>query len=567
MAILSWAHSEVHRKRCMTPLPLRIKQQTGTTGIMTSLDIARANLPPFLPEQEDFYYYPEDVSVLSEKDGNDKPTTEEADEDSQSTPSLHHSLRKTMKEWNYMRRRKKFQRQSARRLEVMEQLVAIQRRKKKSRRHKIRRWIISRPPSDTARGGGGEDEMGYALVTGASRGIGRAIACELARWEVPLILVARDGDKLTALARELEACYGVECCVLQADLTKPGVPESVYRTIESAGLTVDILVNNAGISSQGLAVDIPLQRVTQMLRLNVDAVSSLTHLFGKEMKRRRRGRILMVTSMCGAVAGVPSVAVYAATKAFEKTLAISMAKEMEQYGVGVTCLVPGAVEGTDFRETSDSQEALCWKLPFYSKSAEHVAKMGVRAMLRGETEVTPGWINRVFLKGLTPIIPQRVSIGLVELAWNPFHIPFTKPKDGSVVSEPILDEELNRRYDAAASVRPHYHIKTNPRILDLDKEVPNEESLDVIVEEAPPEILVEVEPDEDIDDVEFEDIEIDDIELVPEETDDFEDDSLSDSGEDNPTDLNPPSSAIVPLSPLERLDSLPEIPKHTVPDP
>ncbi|ACI65784.1 predicted protein, partial [Phaeodactylum tricornutum CCAP 1055/1] len=182
-----------------------------------------------------------------------------------------------------------------------------------------------------------------ALVTGASRGIGRAIAVELARWEIPLILVARDVERLTALAYDIEACYGVKCCVLQADLAQRGVAEKIYNTTCSAGLKVEILINNAGISSQGLAVDIPVTEATRIIQVNALSVSTLSHLYGRDMKDRRRGRILVVSSICAAVAGLPTVAVYAATKAFENTLSLSMAKELEPFGVGVTCLMPGAV--------------------------------------------------------------------------------------------------------------------------------------------------------------------------------------------------------------------------------
>jgi len=173
-------------------------------------------------------------------------------------------------------------------------------------------------------------------------------------------------------------------------------------------------------------VDLPLQQLDDMIRLNVQAVSTLTHLFGKDMKERRRGRILMVSSVCGAVAGIPSVAIYSATKAFEKTLSLSMAKEMEPYGVGVTCLLPGAVSDTDFRARSNSEQALCWKIPFYPKTPPQIASMGVRAMLRGETEVTPGWMNRFFLKVMQPAMPQRMHNIIAGIMWSPLRLPFLR---------------------------------------------------------------------------------------------------------------------------------------------
>jgi short-subunit dehydrogenase len=246
---------------------------------------------------------------------------------------------------------------------------------------------------------------------------------ELARWEIPLILVARDLPRLTSLAYDLEACYGVRCCILQADLSQPHAAEQIHQATTKAGLRVDILVNNAGISSNGLAVDMPSHDVERMIQVNAMSVAKLAHLYGKDMKEKRRGRILMVSSVVGAVAAGPTVALYAATKAFEKVLASSMAKELEPYGVGVTCLMPGAVSETDFRSSSSTHEALCWKLPFYPKTPKTVAKVGIRALLRGDVEVTPGWQNRVFLKVVQPALPQRLHNIIVELAWNPLRIP------------------------------------------------------------------------------------------------------------------------------------------------
>jgi short-subunit dehydrogenase len=221
----------------------------------------------------------------------------------------------------------------------------------------------------------GNSNMGFALVTGASRGIGRAIAVQLARYEIPLILVARDIDRLVQLAYDIEACYGVKCCVLQADLGIPGVAESIFQTTQEANLPVDILINNAGFTLHGLSVDLPIQKVNTMIQLNAVSASTLAHLYGHEMKQRGRGRVMMVSSICGAVAGLPTVAVYAATKAFENSLSLSMGKELEPYGVGVTCVMPGAVRDTEFKSKSNTEHALCWHLPFYTRTAQQVADM------------------------------------------------------------------------------------------------------------------------------------------------------------------------------------------------
>ena len=274
-----------------------------------------------------------------------------------------------------------------------------------------------------------------------------AHAVELARWEIPLILVARDLTRLTSLAYDLEACYGVKCCVIQADLSKPHVAEQIHLATSRAGLRVDVLVNNAGVSHNGLAVDMPIEDVDTAIMTNVNSVAKLTHLYGKDMKEKRRGRILMVSSVVGAVSAGPTVALYAATKSFEKMLGLSIAKELEPYGVGVTCLMPGAVRDTDFRTRSKSHEAICWKIPFYTKAPSEVAKLGVRSLLRGDVEVTPGILNRVFLKVLKPGMPQRLHNIIVEMAWNPLQIPpFLKIWQSEEKRQKEREMQLERRY-------------------------------------------------------------------------------------------------------------------------
>ncbi len=175
--------------------------------------------------------------------------------------------------------------------------------------------------------------LGYALVTGASRGIGRALAVELARWQIPLILVARDLDKLTNVADEIEAGYGVNVVCIQADLSDPNAAKQVYEATNNARLHVDILVNNAGICTNGDVVDSGEDEIRNMVNVNVGSVTTLSHLYCKDMKRQRRGRMLFVSSVVGATPGGPGVAAYAATKAYEKSFAMGIGRELEKYGV------------------------------------------------------------------------------------------------------------------------------------------------------------------------------------------------------------------------------------------
>ena len=224
------------------------------------------------------------------------------------------------------------------------------------------------------------------------------------------------------------------------------------------------LNSNAGISSHGNSVDLPLNDIHAMIQLNVAAASTLTHLYGKDMKERRRGRILMVSSICGAVAGIPSVAVYSATKAFEKTLSLSMAKELERFGVGVTCLLPGAISETGFRTSSNAQDALCWHIPSYARPPRQIAEAGVRAMLLGETEVMPGWMNRAFIKVLMPIVPQRIHNWIAEVMWNPVELPFWRASP-----HVELATEQTPTSDRSPPSHPHMKFQSPPRLLQIEE--------------------------------------------------------------------------------------------------
>ena len=447
VAIVSWAHYEIRQQKRLVPLPLREEYR----------DYKKALLPPFLPEA---------LPPLEDSGGGLAAADEkmEAAETDEEIAQRRVKLRKEMgsddallsddvrsrikRELEYLYRaapkpdtvvptlqellKKRMARarreEDIRRKTVVEELLALQALKKISRKKN---------------GGTNQNAdkikapLGYALVTGASRGIGRALAVELARYEIPLILVARNIGKLKVLADELVSCYGVPCCVLQADLSQPDAAAKVYRATKDAGLKVDILVNNAGICTHGEHVDTPLEDIEQMVQINAGSVATLSHLYGKDMKKQRRGRILFVSSVVGAVNAGPRVATYAATKAFEKSLSLSIGKELEQYGCAVTCLMPGAVKGTAFKSSSNTDDALCWKIPFYPAIAQDVAHRGVRAMLEGDPEVCPGLLNKIFLRVLTPMLPQRLTTLIVETAWNPLPLPWKQPppRESTVIEE------------------------------------------------------------------------------------------------------------------------------------
>jgi short-subunit dehydrogenase len=372
LAVMSWAHAELHHQRSLTPLGIEIDKKNYHT------------LPPFLPEMPQEY---------------DKDTTGAATGLASLLPD---NLQTTVLQWTQSRKQRTIEQQRTRRLSVEEELLALQRPQQNGRRLGRRNMFRKESTSSSS-------SERLALVTGASRGIGRAIAVELARHKVNLILVARDLERLHALGADLEKYYGIQCYVVTADLGLPNGAEKLYQATKNANLNVDILVNNAGYSMQGpSSVDMNVVETNNLIQCNAVSVSTLMHLFGNDMKRRRRGRILNMSSICGAVAGVPTVAVYSATKAFCNSLTNSMALELEAFGVGVTSCVPGAVKGTDFKARSATDEALCWKWPGYAKDPERIAQVSIQAMLQGDIECIPGWENRFFLRILKPVIPVRI---------------------------------------------------------------------------------------------------------------------------------------------------------------
>lgn len=479
-AVISWAHQEINRKRSLTPLPLALPYQQS---------VSRVFLPPFLPE-----VVKETGEVLTTETNDLTSSGVSEDGSSPFSPMLRKHLSflyentniiaKTttdsmniFKEWKRARQTRRREAAKVRRLQVFEELRALQSLKRKSIKQNKRANQEETSSLDTQ----GEGALGYALVTGASQGIGRALAVELARWEIPLILVARDLDRLTSLAYDLEACYGVKCCVLQADLSEVDAAERIYEATKTAGLKVDVLVNNAGMGYEGLATEISTELAEKMIMVNTLTYAKLSKLYGQDMIDNQRGRILMVSSMAGLTSSSPNMALYGATKAFERSLALSMAKELEPHGVGVTCLLPGPVTSTQFRSRSGTDRALCWRIPFYPRPAETVAHQGIMSLLDGDTQNVPGWQNRIFVQMVRPIIPQRLETMCVHAAWSPLRLPrirdLWKSKTNVARGKPTntsFDENDSGAISSPsttttspADLKPRYRHQNPPKLLEL----------------------------------------------------------------------------------------------------
>jgi hypothetical protein len=247
----------------------------------------------------------------------------------------------------------------------------------------------------------------WALITGASDGIGRALAAELAARGLDLFLCARRGDLLDALALELSGRYGVQCRALVADLsTDEGISAVLAATAEAE---VGLLAACAGFGTSGAFLTAPIEREKDMLEVNCGAVLALTRVFAGRMAERGRGGIVLMSSIV-AYQGVPGAATYAATKAYVQSLAEGIAPELARHGVDVLSVAPGPVE-SGFAARADMRMG--------GAERPDVVARGIIAALGRKTTVWPGVRSRLLLgslstlpRGLRTAIMSRIMAGM-----------------------------------------------------------------------------------------------------------------------------------------------------------
>jgi uncharacterized protein len=254
------------------------------------------------------------------------------------------------------------------------------------------------------------ESRGAAVITGASSGIGLELARLAARDGYPLVLVARRRDRLTGLAGELEARYKAPSTVVAADLADPAAPRHIHEECGRAGLAVEVLVNNAGFGAWGQFVETDLATELEMVQVNVVALLHLTKLFGADMVRRGRGRILNLASTAAFQPG-PLMAVYYASKAFVLSFSEAIADELAGSGVTVTTLCPGPTR-SEFQRRADIEGARLVSGWVKMMGAAEVARLGWAAMKRGRRLVVPGLMNKAGIHALR-LSPRRLTTALV----------------------------------------------------------------------------------------------------------------------------------------------------------
>lgn len=251
----------------------------------------------------------------------------------------------------------------------------------------------------------------WAVVTGASGGIGLEIARELAARGYALVLSARSGDKLQALAEELQRTHATATLIAAVDLGLPGGADELARRIEQAGIEPKVLVNNAGIGLFGDFADADPVQTREMVELNVAAPTRLTRLLLPALLRQAPARVLNVASTAAFQPG-PGMAVYFASKAYVLSLGEALDAELAPRGVRVTTLCPGATR-TDFGTRARGERSALFAAEMASAAA--VARHGVRAMERGQRLAIHGLLNRLLAFGVK-FTPRRLATAIA--AWK-----------------------------------------------------------------------------------------------------------------------------------------------------
>ncbi len=250
--------------------------------------------------------------------------------------------------------------------------------------------------------------MSTTLITGASSGIGLELAKQFSRGGDDIVLVARSRDKLENLANEIRKEHGVTVTVIFSDLSKPDAVNELCQQLTERSIQVDTLVNNAGFGALGKFAELSADRQTDMLMVNIVALTRLTRMLLPGMLERGSGGVLNVGSIAAYQAG-PFMSVYYASKAYVLSFTEGLREEVGDSGLHITCLEPGATE-TGFGE--DSGMSTLGMFTSATMTAEAVAKAGYEGYRNNEDIVIPGWKNRMLVTS-TSFLPRFATRKLI----------------------------------------------------------------------------------------------------------------------------------------------------------
>jgi uncharacterized protein len=252
--------------------------------------------------------------------------------------------------------------------------------------------------------------MSFALITGASKGIGKAIARQLASRKIDVLLVARSENLLAELAGEIKNKFGVQCYYFVYDLSRTDAAESIYNWCTNEKYPVSILVNNAGYGLSGSFGDHPLQEHIDVINVSILATIKLIHLFLPQLKQQERAYILNIGSS-SAYQAVPYLATYAAAKSFIVSFSRALKYELRNSNVAVSVVNPGVTD-TEFPLRARVPEKGLKTAEKISMTAEQVARIAVNSMFKGRAEVLTGFITRLtvfFVKLLPKKFTERTA--------------------------------------------------------------------------------------------------------------------------------------------------------------
>jgi uncharacterized protein len=231
-----------------------------------------------------------------------------------------------------------------------------------------------------------------ALITGASAGIGAALAREAAHDKHDLVLVARRREPMEALAAELKS-MGAQITIIPADLSRPGAAATLMETVEQRSLAIDTLINNAGLGDTGRFDQENPEKISSMLQVNIIALTELTRLVLPQMVARKRGKVMLLASLAAFQPG-PGMAVYYATKSYVLSFGRAIGHELRGTGVTITTLCPGPTT-SEFTHVANMEGAKLFEGPVPVMTAAEVARQGYAALKAGRPQIITGLINRI----------------------------------------------------------------------------------------------------------------------------------------------------------------------------
>lgn len=250
------------------------------------------------------------------------------------------------------------------------------------------------------------DNNCFTLVTGASTGIGRAIAIEMASRKHNLVLHSLPDENLPGLCKELTDNYKVQALYFETDLTSKDGPQSLFDFVKKNGFRVNILVNNAGIGFDGIIENYSLKEIDNMILLNIRALTHLTHFFTSELKTHPESYIMFISSF-GTLAPTSHRSIYLASKSYIYYLARALQSEFRGTSLRTCVILPSAVKTN--LNTIDRIERGGWTGKVSALSPEKVAYSAVRGMLKGRSVIIPGaFTNLFFLFGI--LLPEGIIL-------------------------------------------------------------------------------------------------------------------------------------------------------------